>query len=144
MADCFVMEGSEDDAALWEIDENFARSELSDAQRADHHVRREEILKRKGLVSPGPGQPKKNLDKLSAYSSQAAASLGVDERTVRRDLSRGKKIDADVLAFVSGTEMDKGVVLDELARTPGKRRQIVVVFGSRFGEFRDRSSHGAA
>lgn len=116
-ADCFVMEGDPDDAALWEIDENFARSELSDAQRADHHVRREDILKRKGLVSSGPGQPKKNSDKLSAYSSQAATTLGVDERTVRRDLARGKKIEPDVLAEVAGTELDKGVVLDELART---------------------------
>lgn len=117
MADCFVMEGDGDDAALWEIDENFARSELTDAQRADHHVRREEILKRKGLVSKGPGQPKKNGDKLSSYSDQAAASLGVDRRTVQRDLARGKKIEADVLAEVAGTPLDKGVVLDELART---------------------------
>lgn len=117
-ADCFVMEGDADDAALWEIDENFARSELSDAQRADHHVRREEILKRKGLVKDAPkgGRPG-NSDKLSSYSDQAAASLGVDKRTVQRDLARGKKIDADVLAEVAGTALDKGVVLDELART---------------------------
>lgn len=120
-ADCFVMEGDDDDAALWEIDENFARSELTDAQRADHHVRREEILKRKGLVKDAPkgGRPK-NSDNLSAYSSLAAVSLGVDERTVRRDLARGKNIAPDVLAEVSGTELDKGVVLDELARTPAE------------------------
>lgn len=115
--DAFVMEGDPDDAALWEIDENFARSELSDAQRADHHVRREEILKRKGLVSKGPGQPKKNSDKLSSYSQQAADTLGVNKRTVERDLSRGKNITPDVLAEVAGTALDKGVVLDELART---------------------------
>lgn len=122
-ADCFVMEGDEDDAALWEIDENFARAELTDAQRADHHVRREEILKRKGMVSKGPGQPKKNGDKLSSYSDQAAASLGVDKRTVQRDLARGKKINPDVLAEVAGTDLDKGVVLDELARTPADEQR---------------------
>lgn len=111
---------SDQDAAdLWEIDENFARSELTDAQRAEHHVRREDILKRKGLVSAHGGARKQD-DKLSScsYADQAAASLGVDKRTVQRDLARGKKIDADVLAQVSGTDMDKGVVLDELARTP--------------------------
>lgn len=125
MADCFVMEGDPDDAALWEIDENFARSELSDAQRADHHVRREEILKRKGLVKTTTG-PNKVTDKLSAtksYAAKAAADLGVDERTVRRDLARGKKIAPDVLAEVAGTDLDKGVVLDELARTPAEAQR---------------------
>lgn len=116
--DCFVLQDA-DDAALWEIDENFARAELTDAQRAEHHVRREEILKRKGLVKDAPkgGRPE-NGDKLSSYSEQAAASLGVDQRTVQRDLARGKKIAPEVLAEVTGTDLDKGVVLDELARTP--------------------------
>lgn len=123
-AECFVMEGDADDAALWEIDENFARAELTDAQRADHHVRREEILKRKGLVKDAPrgGKPR-NGDKLSSYSYQASASLGVDKRTVQRDLARGKKIVPDVLTEVAGTELDKGVVLDELARTPADEQR---------------------
>jgi ParB-like chromosome segregation protein Spo0J len=118
--DAFIMAGDEDDAALWEIDENFARSELTDAQRADHHVRREAILKRKGLVldQPQGGRPPKNLDKLSKYSAKAAADLCVDERTVRRDLHRGRNITPEVMAEVAGTALDKGVVLDELASTP--------------------------
>lgn len=71
-----------------------------DAQRADHHVRREEILKRKGLVS-GHSGPRKQNDKLSScsYADQASASLGVDKRTVQRDLARGKKIAPEVLAL---------------------------------------------
>lgn len=122
--DAFVMEGDADDAALWEIDENFARAELTDAQRADHHVRREGILKRKGLVS-AHGGPRKQNDKLSScsYADQASASLGVDKRTVQRDLARGKKIAPDVLSEVAGTDLDKGVVLDELARTPADEQR---------------------
>lgn len=133
-ADCFVMEGDEDDAALWEIDENFARAELSDAQRADHHVRREEILRRKGLVQTAGGDRKSNGQNvhLKSYASKASADLGVDERTVRRDLARGKKIAADVLADVAGTDLDKGVVLDELARTPRAAQHAKVI------EIRDR------
>lgn len=118
--DCFVLPDDQDAADLWEIDENFARSELSDAQRAEHHVRREEILVRRGEVvanAASAGRPGKS-DNLSKYSAKAAADLGVDERTVRRDLARGKKIAPDVLADVAGTELDKGVVLDELAATP--------------------------
>ena len=119
-ADCFVMEGDEDDAALWEIDENFARSELSDAQRADHHVRREEILKRKGLVSKGRGGDQSEKSSLRSYAKQASDTLGVSKRTVEKDLARGKNIAPDVLAEVAGTDLDKGVVLDELARTPAE------------------------
>ena len=118
--EAFVMDGDEDDAALWEIDENFARSDLTDAQRADHHVRREAILVRMGEVKTATG-PNKVTDKLSAtrsYASRAAADLGVDERTIRRDLRRGKNIAPDVLAEVAGTDMDKGVVLDALASVP--------------------------
>lgn len=126
--DAFVMDGDEDDAALWEIDENFARAELTDAQRAEHHVRREEILKRKGLVKDAPkgGRPGKNSDNLPTYSAQAAARLGVHEDTVRRELKRGKNIDAGVLAEVSGTDLDKGVVLDELARAPRENQRALL------------------
>lgn len=87
-----------------------------------HHVRREEILVRKGEVvahQEKAGRPAKS-DNLSKYSTKAATDLGVDERTIRRDLARGKKIAPEVLAEVAGTALDKGVVLDELARTPAE------------------------
>lgn len=124
--DCFVIPEDEDAAELWEIDENFARAELTDAQRADHHVRREDILKRKGLVRETTAHSGRNADKLSAYSTRAAAELGVDERTVRRDLRRGKNIDPDVLADIAGTHLDKGVVLDKLAATPREEQRATV------------------
>jgi hypothetical protein len=113
--DVFIIEGDQDDASLWEIDENFARAELTDAQRADHHVRREEILVRKGLVSRGRGGDQSDKLSVRSYASEAAESLGVNRRTVERDLRRGKNIAPDVLAEVAGTDMDKGVVLDALA-----------------------------
>lgn len=118
--DAFVMDGDADDAALWEIDENFARAELTDAQRAEHHVRREEILKRKGLVIAHGGNRKSThqIGDLKGYAEQAADTLGVSANTVRRDLRRGKNITPEVMAEVAGTALDKGVVLDELASTP--------------------------
>jgi len=116
--DAFVMDGDEDDAALWEIDENFARAELTDAQRADHHVRREEILKRKGLVSNGRGGNQSEKSSLRSYATQASETLGVTKRTVEKDLRRGKNIAPEVMAEVAGTALDKGVVLDELAAPP--------------------------
>jgi hypothetical protein len=93
------------DAAGW-IGALAARrvSGCAKAELADHHVRREAILIRRGEVKDAPlgGRPK-NLDNLSKYSARAAADLGVDERTVRRDLRRGKNISAEVLAEVTGT-----------------------------------------
>jgi hypothetical protein len=56
-------------------------------------------LKKQGST----GYSGRNADKLSAYSTKASADLGVDERTVRRDLRRGKNISADVLAEATGT-----------------------------------------
>lgn len=119
--DCFVLQDA-DEAALWEIDENFARAELSDAQRADHHVRREEILKRKGLVRLGRGGDQSENSSLRSYAAQASETLGVSKRTVEKDLARGKRIAPEVLSEVAGTELDKGVVLDELARTPAAQQ----------------------
>lgn len=118
--DCFVIDDDKDAADLWEIDENFARAELTDAQRADHHVRREAILVRRGDVAGHGGDRKSNRQNggLKSYTDQAAETLGHSKRTVERDLSRGKNIAPEVLAEVSGTALDKGVVLDELARTP--------------------------
>ena len=116
-AECFVLSDDQDTADLWEIDENFARSELTDAQRADHHVRREEILVRKGLVSsPGKGGNRQVGDR--SYSANASAATGQSKRAVERDLARGKNIAPEIRAEVTGTALDKGVVLDELARTP--------------------------
>lgn len=118
--DGFVMDGSADDAELWEIDENFARAELSDAQRADHHKRRASILGKKGLVRTNGGDRKSDsqIANLKSYADQAAETLGVHPNTVRRDMKRARDITDDVMAEVTGTALDKGVVLDELARTP--------------------------
>lgn len=52
-----------------------------------------------------------NLSKAS-YAEQTAETLGVDEKTVRRDLARGDNISPDLLAKVAGTDLDKGVVPD--------------------------------
>lgn len=61
------------------------------------------------VAAGGKGGDRRSTDKLSVgYATRAAADLGVDERTVRRDLRRGKNIAPEVLAEVAGTDMDKG------------------------------------
>ena len=70
---------------------------------------------RMGLVQTRGGDRKSNGQNvhLKSYAANAADSLGVTERTVRRDIARGSKIAPEVLADISGTDLDKGVVLDE-------------------------------
>jgi|GEM_PF-2093855 len=114
--EAFVME-SNDQAALWEVDENLARAELTPTQLADHHLRREEILTRMGLVKTKTGPIAAN-SATTPYARKAAADLGSSERTVRKHLTRGKKIAPEIRAEIAGTDLDKGVVLDELAATP--------------------------
>lgn len=90
--DAFVMEGDPDDAELWEIDENFARAELTDAQRADHHARRRRILIAKGIVAAhgGDRRARSQNEILKSYTEEAASALGVSKATVSRDLACGR------------------------------------------------------
>jgi hypothetical protein len=103
--DAVIVEADACRAELMEIDENLVRHDLTDAQRAAAHARREALMVDMGLVLPGAGKPS-NLARsaeLKSYYKGAASSLGVSERTVRQDLSRGKKIAPEVLAEVQGT-----------------------------------------
>lgn len=114
--DAFVMEGSADDAELWEIDENFARAELTEAQKADHHARRRRILLAKGIVSDKRGPKISSSGKV--YSEEASKALGVSPHSVNKHIWRGEKIAPEVLSEVSGSDLDNGRVLDELAAAP--------------------------
>ena len=102
--DVFVMEGEPDDLELWEIDENFARAELTEAQKADHHARRRRILLDKGLVSDKRGPKLSSPGKV--YSQEAAEALGVSPHSINKHVWRGTKIDPGVLAEVTGTDLD--------------------------------------
>jgi hypothetical protein len=139
--DAYVMNGEADDAELWEIDENFARAELTHAQRADHHVRRRRILIAKGIVHPGPGGPKKGTN-LVSYSKEASRALGVHENTVNLDLKRGEKVDPGILREVAGTDLDIGPVLDELAGAPrAKQPALLAEIRARRDEHRLNREH---
>jgi predicted DNA-binding transcriptional regulator YafY len=60
-----------------------------------------------------PNQSEKSS--LRSYAAQTAEALGVSKRTVEKDIARGSRIAPEILAEVSGTDLDKGVVLDRLA-----------------------------
>ena len=116
-------------AELCEIDENLVRAELSDAERAKAHARREELMVQLGLAAPGRrGGDRRSNDNssLGSYAKDTAEALGVHRRTVQRDLRRAKTIEPEVLDDITGTDLDKGVVLDELARAP-RSQQVALL-----------------
>ena len=70
-------------------------------QRVDHHFRREEIRKRKGLVSTGgQGGNRRSREKSShgSYAEQASETLGASKRSFAKDTGRGKTVTPDVMA----------------------------------------------
>jgi len=52
------------------------------------------------------------------YSEEASRALGVSRQSVDKHVWRGNKIAPDVLAEITGTDLDNGRVLDELATVP--------------------------
>lgn len=118
--DAFITDAEPDMRRLWEIDENLMRNAGTPAQQAVWHGEREAIMVKLGHATDRAGRPS-NAEKSSAFSSyakQTAKAVGTTDRTVRTHLARAKKIEPKVLAEVTGTELDKGVVLDTLAALP--------------------------
>lgn len=106
---------------LAECDENLCGTRLTPSERALFTRRRKEIYEalypetRHGKHGSGPSGKFCHTD-AESFTAATAAATGKAERTVRLDATRGERIGEDVLAQVRGTELDKGVVLDQLAR----------------------------
>ena len=97
----------------------------SKAERALFTQRRKEIYKALHPETRGMNRARGAdvRDKLSAtFTADTAAKIGVDERTIRRDASRGERITPDVLRVVAGTSLDTGASLDKIARLPVEQR----------------------
>lgn len=146
--DAVVVDLDVQHAELCEIDENLIRAELTDSQRARAHARRAELMAEMGLVREHGGDRKstrQNAD-LKSYASAAAETLRVHPDTVRRDLARGNNITPEVLTAVEGTDLDKGVVLDQLAATPqaDQPAKLIAIRESRAAAERDRKDAAKA
>ena len=130
--DALIIDKNSDQALLAEIDENLIRAELTPAETALHTVRRKELYeklhpetKQGGAPGKAGGGKKTKTAKLATFAKDTAAKTGQSERKVRRDVQRGKKIKADVLADVVGTPLDQGAQLDALAKMPpGEQRKL--------------------
>ena len=119
--DCTQLE-----AELLELDENLCRAELSPAERAKGTARRKALYEQQHPETVpvtqrgGPGRGKKGRQVGDGFSDRftadTAAKTGQSERAIQRAAERGEKIAPDVMAEVTGSQSDKGVVLDLLKK----------------------------
>jgi ParB family chromosome partitioning protein len=105
---------------LWEVDENLARAELKEAERARFLARRKVLYEAKHPetkhhVAGGKARQKSASANLS-FAADTAARTGRSVRSVQRAVCRAEKIAPDVLDKIVRTPLDKGTVLDRLAK----------------------------
>lgn len=113
-----IVDMTELDRQLWEIDENLIRAELTELERGEHLARRKDIYiaRHPETRQGGTGRAGYKNDNLSSFSEDAATKIGVTERTVERSVRRAEKICGKAKELIRGTETeDSGVELDALA-----------------------------
>jgi hypothetical protein len=60
------------------------------------------------------GESVANADSALAFTEDTARKTGKSKRTVQVNAERGTKIDAEVLAKITGTHLDSGAYMDTL------------------------------
>ena len=137
--DCLVIDGDDDDATLWECDENLARSDLTPGERAQLELKRREAVENKAKKAAGEestklvdsSKPKRVQGQRQPtpredYVRDTAKTTGRPATTIRRDLERGEKVAPDVLTKLRENKSDTGVVLDALkVLKPEEQRQVM-------------------
>lgn len=131
--DAMVIEASDDEARLAEIDENLMRRELSALDRAVFLATRQDVYERMHPTAAHGKAPKnKGLEKRTSLSSfplsfaeATAERLGLDPRTIRRAVSR-TRIAADVRLMIAGHPVaESGAELDKLAGLTEAQQRLV-------------------
>jgi N6-adenosine-specific RNA methylase IME4 len=126
-----VVDASDDEARLAEIDENLMRSELTPAERAIHIAERKRLYEALHPATRHGGDRKsekssRQIGDLNSdrFTSDTAAKTGTSERVIQRDAARGSKIED--IGKVVGTSLDKGEELDALAKLPRERQSDLI------------------
>lgn len=121
--DAVFMDADDIDRQLWEIDENLMRSELTPTQQAEHLAKRKELWEARKESGRNPPTSRKH------FAADTEGNTGVSKRRVNEAVARAEKVPEDIRDEIRGTDLDKGVVLDDLARTaPEKQRERLQEF----------------
>ncbi len=125
---CFIVDDDDLQAELAMIDENLCRAELSPSERAQQTARRKALYeslhpetKHGQNIEIIPSGQFVRTDKPS-FTEATARAVGRDERSIRRDAERGEKITPEAHRLIVGTELDKGVYLDQIKRVEPEKQ----------------------
>jgi ParB family transcriptional regulator, chromosome partitioning protein len=126
-----LVDATDDEAAIAEIDENLCRLELSDAEIAAVVARRKAIYERLHPETAHGGDRRsspqiEDLNRAPKFTDDTAAKTGKSRQTVERAARRGRELGPDTLERITGTTLDKGVELDALVKlSPEERAPII-------------------
>jgi ParB/RepB/Spo0J family partition protein len=133
---CRIVELSDTEAEMWEIDENLVRAALSPAQEAlymDKKLALHEELngkaKAKGAIAANAvmGRASDASAKLAdAFTKETAKKMGTSVRTVQRIVQRAALNGQANLTRVAGTSLDRKTELDCLAQLPPVTRETLI------------------
>jgi ParB-like chromosome segregation protein Spo0J len=131
---------------LAEIDANLCRAELTALERSEHLLRRKELYEElhpetrqhvagatAAHASMGRGTATDNLS-VASFAVDTAAKTGVTDRSIRRDISRAKRIDPAVRDQIRDNPevANNGSALDALASlTPDDQRRVADLIESK-------------
>ncbi len=69
-----------------------------------------------GSTGGGHDQLRKVCEAAPRFTADTALKTGRSERIVQLEAERGEKVSEELLTEIAGTDLDKGVVLDRIAR----------------------------
>ena len=133
--EALIVEGTPDEVRLIEIDENFARAELTVLDRARFLATRKRIYLR---LHPEQrrGGDRKSVDykqqnptakfAVRSFADEVGANAGLSERAVRRAVDIGEKLDEQVAVDLAGTGLvDREGDLHALSRMPASKQRVI-------------------
>lgn len=123
-----------EDAELARIDENLMRSDLTVLQQGQHLLRREEILRERGVrakASPGTNQHTRvvgeTVSPTTATTAAIARQAGLSERSAQQRAQIAREIAPDVQDALADTDVaDSTRQLLDIARMPEEEQRAVV------------------
>ncbi len=127
-----VVNATDLEAEIREIDENLFRRDLNALDRASHLARRQEIYLEL-YPETTRGKTGANIRWMRAtelsFASEVAKKLGVSQRDIQRSMARYAKIAPDVREKIVGTWIsDHGVTLDALVKLgPSDQRKAITL-----------------
>jgi hypothetical protein len=133
---CRVVDLSDTEAEMWEIDENLIRAALSPAEEAIYmdkklalHEKMNGKAKAKGAIAANAVMGRDSdasANLADAFTKETAKKMGTSVRTVQRIVQRAALNGRADLTRVAGTSLDRKTELDCLAQLPPVTRETLI------------------